>query len=329
MSIPQPEHDDEYLPSRLVMLPWGSNETVSEGAVIVNETTLAQLEANQVRSNRKRVAIDFSHNSVEGSPTYKGEPVALAGYADVSVVPGEGLVFSNISWTKEGLAQADNYRELSAAVGVNARGEVIWVHSGAICRHGQVRDLKLHATRLSSDFFSPTDPTTMNERTLLLHILGLSAEATDDAVETAAKAFLERMDNQAQQLTTLSTDLDALRKSVATAEAGDDAVTVVALTARIEALEALDEQRERAAIRAEALRQGKLVPLSADKLTLEQYRTLVSELPAGVVPVERRTPEGLKALSSDMSHPGNAAEEEVRQRMGISKEAWAKHKAAR
>jgi len=60
---------DDKLPSRLVMLKWGGNRAVHAGDVIVNETTETELPRLQALSNRERVALDFSHNTLEPSPT--------------------------------------------------------------------------------------------------------------------------------------------------------------------------------------------------------------------------------------------------------------------
>lgn len=151
-SIDLDPEKEEDLPARLVALKWGRNQTVSQGDIIVSDATARLLPRNQDKSNRKRVAIDFEHSTVEGSKFYQKPPNTLAGYANVSVVPGEGLVFENIEWLDAGRKHArKDYRELSAAVLTNDAGEVVWCHSLALCRHGQVKDLTL----LSATQFEP------------------------------------------------------------------------------------------------------------------------------------------------------------------------------
>lgn len=322
----------DELPDRLVMLPWGTSETVSKGRVTVNETTAGLLPVNQDRSNRSRVAIDFSHNSVEGSEFYRGEPVALAGYADVEVIPGEGLVFTNIDWTDEGRRRAGDYRELSAAVLTNKSGEVVWCHSGAICRHGQVPGLSLHTLAaaqdsvlrcLALDADSPSPDNTMDYKQILTVILGLPEDADDEAITAAAESYAKKRETEAEELKTLSTGLADLRKTIDGLPAETN---IVALAQRIETLEKSDETRERAAITAEAISQGKIIPLSADKLPLESFRAIVADLPADQVPVTQRTPEHIKTLaSSGIGTGGDQVAEQVRRQMGISKDQWDKH----
>src|SRR5699024_5352277 len=108
---------------------------------------------------------------------------------------------------------------------------------------------------------------------------------------------------------------------------GDMKVLAAKFESRIESLEKRNEQMARQAIRDKALREGKLIPLSADDLTLAQFEKLVGELPANQVPLDQRTPEGIKALSSSGLRTHNSTDDEVRSRLGLTKEQWEKHNA--
>ena len=91
------------LPSRLLMLKWGDNDT-TQGKVRVGEKTLASFAAthNQNDLGYGEVVIDFNHNTVPGHPSYRGEPAAVAASkANPRVIKGEGLVFDNIEWTED------------------------------------------------------------------------------------------------------------------------------------------------------------------------------------------------------------------------------------
>lgn len=63
------------------------------------------------------VAIDFNHNTVPGSPAYKGEPATIADMATPRVVEGEGLVFENVRWTPEGIAHRAHYPDVRSVAG--------------------------------------------------------------------------------------------------------------------------------------------------------------------------------------------------------------------
>lgn len=319
---------DGDLPKRLVVLPWGANDTVSAGKVTVNSVTLAELPRHQERMNFDRVALDFNHNTVEGSPWYKGEPAKVAAFAVPQVIEGVGLVFEDLEWTPEGEehVRGKHYIDLSAAVKTNERGEVIFCHSAGVCRQGQIKDLHILAT----DPFKTETQQTMDAeklKALLLLLLGLDEEATEEEIEAAVKARAESSDeDSSEEIEALSTRIDALEKLLKDADdGGDTAVLAAKFESRIESLEKRNEQMAREAIREKALREGKLIPLSADSLTLAQFETLVGELPAGQVPLDQRTPEGVKTLSSSGLTTHNSAEAQVRKNLGISQEVWEKH----
>jgi hypothetical protein len=81
---------------------------------------------------------------------------------------------------------------------------------------------------------------------------------------------------------------------------------------------------EREFVIGNGLLEGKIIPLSVRALPLTQLRQIVAELPGGQVPTKRQTP-GVLALA--VTAPPNAADEEVRRRLGIPPETWSKHNA--
>ena len=56
------------------------------------------------------------------------------------VIPGEGLFIENLRWTPEGEAsvKGGHHPDLSPAIKTNDAGEVVFVHSAALCRQGGV-----------------------------------------------------------------------------------------------------------------------------------------------------------------------------------------------
>lgn len=303
----------QALPDRLLFLKWGANPS-RYGDIHVNEVTLAAVPANQKKAKFDHVVIDFQHNSVPGSPFYKGEPVTLAARkCAVEVVKDEGIYLTGIDW----IADAEtlkSYVDLSLCPKVDENNNVVFVHSGAVCRQGEVEGITLP---LSADPFNPAgDPDTMYKK-LLCAILNLNADsATDAEIEAAAKKFGGDADTK-----TLSADLKA-----AIGEA------IKPLTAEIAALKGADVKRERDQILALAARDGKVVPLSAlpDKdgnggLDNKALAALVTELPV-TVPVEKRTASNILPLSA-IAGATNGADEEVRKSLGITEEVWKKHNA--
>lgn len=165
----------------------------------------------------------------------------------------------------------------------------------------------------------------MDYKTLLTLILGLPADADDAAIQTAAESYAKKQEAQATELKTLSTTLADVQKKLAGAPAEG---ALAALAQRLETLEKAHEQAQREAITTQAIAQGKIIPLSADKLPLEDFRAIVKDLPADQVPLHQRTPEQIKTLASTgMGAPAADTAAEICRQMGISKEQWDKHNA--
>lgn len=124
------------LPTRMRVLDWGRNDTL-HGPVIVDERTLAEFDAHQRKTGRERVALDFEHNTVEGSPEYlrSYEPRAVAAFWTPRVVRGEGVVLESPTWTKSGEESSLNYEDISAAPYL-VDGHVVGLHSVALTRAG-------------------------------------------------------------------------------------------------------------------------------------------------------------------------------------------------
>ena len=131
------------LPPRLQLLKWGANDT-TKGVYTVNQTTEKVLAANQRALGFERVAVDFNHCSVPGSPDYEallklGQPPIIFGYGRPAVVAGEGLFLEDMEWTPLGVQSARNFEDLSPALH-DEKGEVTFLHSVALtpngCTHG-------------------------------------------------------------------------------------------------------------------------------------------------------------------------------------------------
>lgn len=160
------------MPTRIVMLKWGENES-AEGPITVGTKTLAA-STLWPGLGFGEVVIDFNHNTVPGHPSYKGEPAKVAAtQCALSVEPGTGLVFSGINWTEEGRQNSRHYPDLSPAVKLDVEGEVIFCHSAALCRNGAVNNLHLFsAESVSADLAAKL-------LTLSAPISGLSGRITE------------------------------------------------------------------------------------------------------------------------------------------------------
>lgn len=301
LSLAQPKSENE-LPQRILVAPWGENVT-RKGKVIVNETTLATLEAAQLANKFDRVALDFQHNTVKPGP----EPKKVAAYGTPEIVKGEGIYLSAIEYTPEGKEAllGGHYPDISPAVMRNAQGEVIFLHSVGACRQGEIDGLTLFSASDSSDLttFAPMaedeleleddaeeDPGKVDMRDLLRTLIAAIAPevelpegATDTEMAAAAK----------QAVTALAAAKPDPAKVDPPKEAEGDKDPVAMASAalgKITALEATIEKRERAALIREAAREGKVVPLSADQidqLDLTVLESMITQLPV-TVPMQSR-----------------------------------------
>lgn len=345
------------LPSRIVMLSWGENQT-AQGPVTIGPKTLAASKL-WPELGFEEVAIDFNHNTVPGHPSYQGEPAKIAAMSSLSVVEGVGLVFDGIAWTPDGVANRDHYKDLSPAVKLDEAGEVIFCHSAALARNGAVKGLHLFsAESIPADLaaklttlMAKADPaysvktatvhkpgTYMVNTDTLKKILSLPADATDDDINAAldklsaakgasASEETPAADAGAGDVKALSAQLGQALKELKElkelagkgAKASEDLTT---LTARLEA-------SERELIVTEATAAGKQIPDAwlPDKdgkggLPNAQLRTLCATLPE-IIPLSARTPKNLK--TTDGKPVLTATEKEVCRGMGLSEEQYLKH----
>lgn len=188
----------EGLPKRFLVFPWGTQHTAA-GEVVCNDTTVKTLAAFNAGKNWDRPALDFEHSSVPGSATYKGEPVKVAGYGTLEVVKGEGIYMLMSSWTDEGreYAAGGHYGDLSPTVKVNAKNEIIGLHSVALCRHGAtpgvlflftaggVQDQSTRETRALPTANSTKSMTPEELMKALAKALGLAETATAEEILAA------------------------------------------------------------------------------------------------------------------------------------------------
>lgn len=322
-SVPSALAGLKELPPRLVIAKWGKNESVN-GDFVVNHTTTKYLPALQKLLGFEEITVDFEHNTVPGTPAYKADKEprnVAANNARLRVVEGEGIVAEGLKWTpageksvKEGL-----HPDLSPTIKTNDVGEVVFVHSAALCRQGAVTDLRVHSAAEIFDAeklslfsaamanpvqSSPSTATTMDYKKLLTILLGLAPNASDADIEAACKTYNESV----TALKTHGVTLKALQDSVG------------ALAKRL-------EDGDRARLIADAIKVGKLVPHGAaiDALPLDSFKAVLDQLPAGVVPLDQRTPEALKTHAASFNSGGNAAEAEVARQMGNDPEKLKKY----
>ena len=312
---------EKELPKRLKLLNWGVNETV-KGPVKVGDETVRSLAVNQASQGYDFVALDYNHNSLPGHPNYQKDPREVAAYGAVEVIKEDGLYFTGIVYTPSGQEKAANYRDLSPTPLLNKEGEVIFLHSVALCPQGAVKDLSFYSAGTAGlKALDPVDPppttaTTMDYKTLLCAILGVDPKtATDDDIASKAHEMAKGSKGDDEDDDEEDDDDDDTPPPPKKGKGAKGKPT--AMSTRLDAV-------ERELVVANGLREGKVIPLAVRSLPVDQLRTIIAQLPAGTVPTDRQT-AALVALTPPGAAAEAAADETVRKTLGISKETWDKH----
>lgn len=289
------------LPRRLKFADWGDMAGVKGARIRVNSHTAAVLPARQRTEGWDRIALDYEHNCLRGTPEYERsqEPRAVAAYGVVQCVPGDGLYLDELSWTPHGEKFAKEYCDLSPAPVQLGDGTIVGVHSVALCRHGAIDGLSFYSVEL------PSKETDMDWRKWLLGFIGKGDDTKDEDLQ---KGFGEKIVVMCAEAAgavkaELGKRVEILEAAVKLAPAGE---TVTALSAEVATLKTQIAdykgeiaKRDRQDLLSQAAREGKVVALSAEaigKLSIEELREHI-EKTAVTVPLDQRTPERIQALS--------------------------------
>lgn len=292
------------LPREITVAPWGRRET-RKGAVVVDDFSAAQVPLNQAAQRFDTVALDFNHNTVPGHASYMAEkePRLIAANAKVRVQPGKGIVFEIINFTPEGEAalKGGHFIDLSPTVVRDAQGRVIFVHSAALCRQGEIADDSLTLiphdadsklagvmTALAAEApitsSKPEKHLTIMKNALVKLLAALGVTLADDADEAAIATALEAAAAKAEEL--------AKRPEAMNADYTALSAEVKMLREQISTFNAAEEQRQKDALVATASREGKVIPLSAETIKVTPFSVLeemVKQLKPGAVPLSRST----------------------------------------
>lgn len=253
------------LPKRMKILNWGRNPAVGKFSPVVSDHTVAVLTANQLAGGADRVAIDFEHNTCKGTPAYREstpEPRKVAGYGTPLAISGDGLYLTDIEWTPAGREYAMNYADLSPAIRPNAANDVEFLHSVALCRQGAVAGLS---------FYSAINPEGVNMEE---DIKKMGEQFS------AVQAVLDDLKTRLDALTNTAAPMEAM--SAATAKIDSLEAKIVALSAD---LAADATRRDKAALLDGALRDGKVIALSAEavgKLSTDDLKAHIAAVKSTV-----------------------------------------------
>ncbi len=150
------------LPGRIKIFNWGENPS-TKGIFSLGEKSLEALAANQRARGYERVALDYNHCSVPGSPEYdallkNGQPPIIFGYGRPNLVRGDGLYLEEMEWTPLGLEKARNFEDLSPAAAAEC-GEIDFIHSVALTTNGCLHDVTFFSANGGNNAITMNDKT--------------------------------------------------------------------------------------------------------------------------------------------------------------------------
>ena len=310
----------ETLPTELRVLKPGDNPTV-KGVVKIGNKTHTLLPLNQTELGFDRIALDFEHNTVPGTRAYKEsqEPRPVAAYG-VPQIRADGLWIGSLEWTPAGRKDARNYIDLSPAPELDEHGEVVFLHSVALCRQGAVNELGIGTFSVELSNANTTEEDQIMEK--LMSALRKAFKLADNATEADLAAalaagpstFTAKLTDLEGKITTLTAAIEkgsgASASGLAVTDkdkAVDDlAGKITTLTADLASLKtslttlnAEIEKRDRAAIVVRAHAEGKVIPLSAEDIEKQSpaaLKSMVEKLEV-TVPLDQRTPAKVVAFS--------------------------------
>jgi phage I-like protein len=310
--------DAAKLPRRIKILNWGDNPNCHGKRVNVGPLFVKCLNAAEYPY--RKVALDFEHNTFPGTAAYKEskEPRPVAGFGMIEAVEGEGVFITMSSWTPEGEKMAVNFADVSAGAVTDKEGNLIAVASVALCRAGAVDGMDFVEAPLSGSVSSALSGIINNQvgraspairtnqkgqqamdyKALLLKLLGLGEDATDEAIQAALDAAGKKP-TQEEKDTALSA---AVKEAVAEA--------VKPIEAKVAALSAAAVAHEKQDLINEAAREGKVIALGADaleKLSVADLKATIAKT-AVTVPLSAKTPANIKENAQ-----GGEVPEEFRQ----------------
>jgi len=328
----QPAQDGS-LPARLKLLGWGDNPAIRGINPKVGLHTLRTMPALMRSQNMDKVALDFEHNTVKGTPAYleSCEPRCVAAFGSPCIVEGEGLFLGDLVYTPMGKTHALNFIDLSPAVHIDPKsGEVDFLHSVALTRAGAVEGLSFFSVEAGGVAITVKGDE-MDWKKMLMTLTGAPDGVSDEELQAMFEAKLKAMSKEAVE--PVQTELSALSAQVAGLASGSgNEGELTALSAQVATLK--DELAavggelgalRRQGICDQAAREGKVIPLSSEQVAAmkpEVLAEMVGKL-AATVPVTQRTPSLIQPLSSSAASTANTsgALEMVARKCGLDPKA--------
>lgn len=187
----------------LVIIPEGNFKGIDGRPIEADSWFLTPARGQQIAMtlNNRRIdmVIDYEHGTLKAQET--GQPAPAAGWLkEFTYIEGVGLCSTKFKWTSKAqeFIDAEEYKYLSPVFTYTPSGEVTGVLCVAITNTPNIDELPALLAAAAQDLFAQNndEDLSMNEFIkLMLLKLGLSENATEAEVLTAANSFFTSFDS--------------------------------------------------------------------------------------------------------------------------------------
>lgn len=315
---------------RLKVLDWGDNPNSHGGRLYVGEKLMAAF-AERTYPYRL-IPLDYEHNTVPTTAAYKEtkEPRDIAGYGVVEVMPEDGVYITMVLWAVEpdGWEMAHRYADISATAVMDIEGNVVAIKSVALTRVGATDkhflDVSLSAAGaagVKSTEQGKEGNGKMDWSKVLIELLGLKADATDEEIKAALAVWKGKTEKGADGSGTPA-DADTPTAPLAAEVANVVNAAVAPLATQVQALQAENHKHKVDRVLEQARLEGKVVPMSVEaayKLEMKVLEEIVGQTPV-TVPLSAITPATVREPKLDGAGP-TAEQRAIAESCGLSAEA--------
>lgn len=193
---------------------------------VVGQQLAAQLNTIAAKTP---IVIDYEHQTLRSDDN--GQPAPAAGWIkSVEYRPGQGL-FAKVEWTERAKAfiNGGEYRYISPVIQYDPKtGVITGVLNAALVNYPALLGMQAVQARLAAQFTTTPAPTENRmDREQLIKLLGLAADATDQAITIALTALKAKADTA----TATPVIPAALRTELGIKDDADEATAVAAAKA--------------------------------------------------------------------------------------------------
>ena len=302
---------------RVRLFPAGEFTTLDGRKFLMDDKAAASLLAAAAGRKNKYTA-DYEHQALYAKDNGKEAP-ASATFTPQGLewVPGDGFYATDVAWTKRAAAyiDAEEYLYISPLFAHDKDGRPTALINFALTNTPAIDDQQVVSTTISTE--------NILDLTAILAALGLTTDATPEAMLAAITALKSDAAAKGQQVAALSATQYDSAKFVPLAQYAEVQNQLAALTAKVEA-------GEREGLLVAALADGRILPVAKEYWSTQPIASLKGYLAVAqpIVALSQTQTQGKPPVENKASTAGlDASALAVCSQMGVSPEAFAAARA--